>query len=90
MAMFRKTVGKINFAAKKSLIFLVIIYQNCISPFFGPSCRFYPSCSLYAKIAIDKHGIFQGVWLTIKRVLKCHPWHSGGFDPVPETIIKRK
>lgn len=63
---------------------LIAIYQQAISPFFGMCCRFYPSCSNYAMEAIDRHGVIKGVFLTIKRILKCHPYHGGGIDLVPE------
>lgn len=59
-------------------------YQRCISPLFGPSCRFYPSCSHYAIEALERFGPITGSWLTTKRLLKCHPLHPGGDDPVPE------
>ena len=59
-------------------------YQQCISPLFGPSCRFYPSCSHYAVEALTRFGPLKGSWLTAKRLLKCHPLHPGGDDPVPE------
>ena len=58
-------------------------YQLGISPLLGPRCRFYPSCSHYAIEAIDTHGAVRGTWLTIKRISRCHPFHDGGFDPVP-------
>lgn len=58
-------------------------YQGAVSPFLGPRCRFYPSCSEYAAEAISKHGPWRGAWLGIKRVLRCHPWNAGGYDPVP-------
>jgi uncharacterized protein len=56
------------------------IYQLCISPFVGCSCRFYPSCSEYAAEAIKKHGLVKGSWLAVKRIGKCGPWHPGGID----------
>jgi uncharacterized protein len=61
-------------------------YQLVISPLIGPRCRFYPSCSHYAIEAIETHGALRGVWLTIKRISRCHPWHEGGFDPVPACL----
>jgi len=65
------------------LIWLVRGYQLLISPFFPPSCRFHPSCSQYALEALEKHGALRGAWLALRRVLRCHPWHPGGYDPVP-------
>ena len=60
------------------------LYQLIIAPWLGERCRFYPSCSVYAYDALARHGLARGLWLAIKRLLKCHPWHPGGFDPVPE------
>jgi putative membrane protein insertion efficiency factor len=68
---------------RRCFIFLIRIYQYLISPFLGPNCRFYPTCSAYTLEAIETHGILKGCWLGIKRIGKCHPGHPGGFDPVP-------
>ncbi|RJX31569.1 MAG: membrane protein insertion efficiency factor YidD [Oxalobacter sp.] len=68
---------------KKLLLLLVRGYQLCISPLLGPKCRFYPTCSSYAMEAIQEHGAARGGWLALKRLCKCHPFHPGGFDPVP-------
>lgn len=65
------------------LIGLVKIYQYAISPFLGKRCRHYPSCSAYAVEAVGKYGAIKGGWLSLKRVSHCHPWHPGGYDPVP-------
>jgi putative membrane protein insertion efficiency factor len=65
------------------LKFMIRMYQLTLSPMLGPRCRFYPSCSQYGIEAIDKHGALHGSWLTIKRIGRCHPFHEGGFDPVP-------
>ncbi|MFS0574520.1 membrane protein insertion efficiency factor YidD [Sporosarcina sp. 179-K 3D1 HS] len=73
---------------KKMLILSIKIYQKAISPLTPPSCRFYPTCSHYGIEAIDKHGAFKGGWLAIKRISKCHPFHEGGFDPVPDKVEK--
>lgn len=69
-----------------SKLFLTIIrfYQVVISPIKPPSCRFYPTCSQYGMEAIQRFGAIRGGWLTVKRILKCHPFHPGGFDPIPE------
>lgn len=66
------------------LIGLIRGYQLAVSPFLPPACRFYPSCSEYAARAIAAHGPVRGTWLSLGRVLRCHPWHPGGYDPVPE------
>jgi hypothetical protein len=68
---------------KYVLLGLIRIYQLCISPFIGNVCRFTPSCSNYAMDAVGKHGFWYGSWLTVKRLLRCHPWHPGGYDEVP-------
>ena len=65
------------------LKFLIRGYQLTVSPLFGPRCRFYPSCSQYAMEAIDTHGALRGVWLSARRIGRCHPFNDGGFDPVP-------
>jgi putative membrane protein insertion efficiency factor len=68
---------------KHVLLALLRGYQLGISPLIGPSCRFHPSCSEYAIQAIRRHGVGRGLWLTAARLLRCHPFHPGGFDPVP-------
>ena len=65
------------------LTFLIRLYRVALSPLLGPSCRFYPSCSCYAQEAIEHHGAARGSWLAAKRLARCHPWNSGGYDPVP-------
>ncbi len=71
------------------LIALLRFYKYFISPLLGSHCRFYPSCSSYAIEAIQLHGAWKGSWLTLIRLLKCHPHHEGGVDPVPEKVGKR-
>ena len=68
---------------RKVLIVLIRGYQLFISPFLGNHCRFYPSCSHYTVEAIETHGPIRGLYLGLRRLSKCHPWHPGGFDPVP-------
>jgi len=67
---------------KKIFIAMIRIYQWTLSPFIGQQCRFYPTCSNYGLEALQKHGAIKGTWLTVKRICRCHPWHSGGIDPV--------
>jgi putative membrane protein insertion efficiency factor len=67
----------------RAFLSLIWIYRYCVSPMLGPRCRFYPSCSEYAQQAIERHGAVRGTLLSLKRVLRCHPWHCGGHDPVP-------
>jgi len=71
-----------------SMLWLIRFYQKNISPLTKPSCRFYPSCSGYAYEAIQIHGNLKGTWLAVCRLLKCHPFHRGGYDPVPERKTK--
>lgn len=65
------------------VIFLIRGYQRFISPLLGDRCRFFPSCSQYALVAFQEWGFFVGAWLTLRRLLKCGPWHEGGYDPPP-------
>jgi hypothetical protein len=64
---------------------LITLYQRLLSPLFPPSCRFVPTCSQYAKQAILSHGLARGSYLAARRILRCHPFHPGGYDPVPGT-----
>lgn len=68
---------------KNFLIYLLIIYKKGISPYLPHACRFQPTCSEYMMEAIEKHGVIKGVYLGLRRLLKCHPWGGSGFDPVP-------
>ncbi len=65
------------------LLLPIYFYRNCISPLLPPTCRYTPTCSQYAIEAIKKHGPLKGLWLTIKRICRCHPWGGSGYDPVP-------
>ncbi len=69
---------------QKLCLGLIRFYQMAISPYIGPHCRFTPTCSEYAFIAIRRFGALKGIYIAIKRLLKCHPFHKGGYDPVPE------
>ena len=83
----RKIIKRLWHAVKWLLIapfvLLIKIYQNGISPFLPPSCRYTPTCSQYCLEALRKHGLFKGGYLGIKRLLSCHPWGGSGYDPVP-------
>lgn len=68
---------------KKLIIFFIQGYRKYISPLKKPCCRFYPTCSEYALAAVEKYGVFKGVYLSLKRILRCHPFSKGGYDPLP-------
>ncbi|SNC65247.1 hypothetical protein SAMN05445756_1283 [Kytococcus aerolatus] len=67
------------------LLVVIWIYQRAISPLLPPTCRYFPSCSAYAVTALTEHGALRGSWLATRRLLRCHPWSPGGYDPVPGT-----
>jgi hypothetical protein len=69
--------------AQRVLIGLIRFYQVFLSPFMGNQCRFTPTCSHFAKEAVQTHGAWKGAWLALRRIGRCHPWHPGGYDPVP-------
>lgn len=79
----------LNRLVVRSLILLVRLYQIAISPFLGNNCRFYPSCSSYMIEAIQVHGVFKGLYLGTRRILRCHPYSDGGLDPVPPCGCRR-
>ncbi len=68
---------------KMIILKLIVLYQCFISPLLAPRCRFYPSCSQYCFEAVEQYGIIKGLFLGLKRVLRCHPFNEGGYDPVP-------
>ncbi|OGD09029.1 MAG: membrane protein insertion efficiency factor YidD [Candidatus Aminicenantes bacterium RBG_13_62_12] len=68
---------------KAAALFLIDVYRKLLSPFLGRNCRFEPTCSQYAREAVEKYGFWRGSWLGLRRLLRCHPFHEGGFDPVP-------
>lgn len=67
----------------RAMLLLIAFYKRAISPLLPRSCRFYPSCSTYAAEAIERHGAARGAWMAARRLLRCHPFHPGGYDPVP-------
>lgn len=83
MNMLRYLWRQLSKALGWILLQLIRFYQKFISPFTPPSCRFTPTCSEYAREAIKKHGPFKGMWLAVKRILRCNPWGGSGYDPVP-------
>jgi len=68
---------------KRAALVLIYFYRRAISPWLPPACRYYPTCSAYAIEAIEKYGFLRGGLLAVKRILRCHPFHAGGYDPVP-------
>ena len=68
---------------RRILMGIIRVYQWTLSPLLGPRCRFYPSCSCYTHEAIERHGAIRGLWLGARRLLRCHPFVEGGYDPVP-------
>jgi putative membrane protein insertion efficiency factor len=76
--------------AARALVAPIRLYKRIISPLLGPRCRFYPSCSDYAATAILTHGPSRGLYLAVRRLLRCHPWNAGGVDHVPETFAWRR
>lgn len=82
-AFLQRSLSVVKRVVSSPLILLVRFYQLCISPLKPPSCRFTPTCSQYAIEALRKHGPIRGLYLTIRRLLRCHPWGGSGYDPVP-------
>jgi putative membrane protein insertion efficiency factor len=90
MAMFKVCKKQVTTVTKLLVIYLLRAYRLLISPILGNCCRFHPSCSCYAEQAVDIHGVCKGSVLTLVRLLKCHPMHAGGYDPVPQLKEKRE
>jgi uncharacterized protein len=76
-------MGQINRFISKLICLPIVLYQLLLRPIMKPCCRYYPSCSQYALEALKQFGVFKGIWLTLYRLLRCHPWSKGGYDPVP-------
>jgi len=72
------------------VVALIKAYRYVLSPLLGNRCRFYPSCSHYAEEALARHGLMRGGWLALRRLSRCHPWHPGGVDPVPENPVSEE
>lgn len=81
-------MGQIKRIIRNLICLPIVFYQYVISPIITPCCRYYPSCSQYALEAIKEFGVFKGIWLSCRRLLRCHPWAPGGYDPV--TLNKEK
>lgn len=79
----RKSIAGFGLSMRKGAVGLIVVYQRLISPLLGPACRYEPSCSEYTRQAIERYGVGKGVWMGVKRISRCHPFHPGGFDPVP-------
>ncbi len=80
-------IRRLGGAAARALIVLIQFYRHAISPLRLPTCRFMPTCSQYAVDALTEYGLLRGTWLTVVRLLKCGPWHPGGWDPIPERRV---
>ncbi|WP_260291798.1 membrane protein insertion efficiency factor YidD [Sedimenticola hydrogenitrophicus] len=75
---------------KRLVLQLLKGYSYLISPLLGNNCRYYPSCSAYTREAVELHGVLRGLWLGTRRILRCHPFHEGGYDPVPDSECRHK
>ncbi len=83
MKVLKAIIHGISWVLVSLLLLPIWIYQKAISPYTPPSCRFTPTCSEYARQALLKHGPIKGLWLAVRRILRCHPWGGSGYDPVP-------
>jgi putative membrane protein insertion efficiency factor len=77
-------MASVRSTAARGVIFLIELYRHTVSPMRLPTCRFSPTCSQYAVEALTEYGLIRGGWLAVVRLLKCGPWHRGGWDPIPE------
>ncbi len=86
---WRGVLIAIRSVPRRVLVLVIRFYQRFVSPMTPPTCRFYPSCSQYAVIAIERHGAVRGTGLAVRRLLRCHPWNPGGVDDVPPAAARR-
>ncbi len=84
MSLVKTLISKLHQLLVLATVKLIHIYRYLLSPWIGNQCRFYPTCSHYSEEALNRYGFFIGSYLTLRRLIKCHPWHQGGLDPVPE------
>lgn len=86
----KRVVDRIKNIPKVLALGCITIYRRFISPLFPPTCRYVPTCSEYAIIAVERFGFVKGCWLALKRISRCHPFHEGGYDPVPEVYKEKR
>jgi len=86
MGIVSTTLAALERGSRRLLIAAIRGYRYFLSPWLGNQCRFHPTCSQYALTAIERFGALRGGWLALRRLLRCHPWHPGGVDPVPEQL----
>lgn len=79
-----RALSAISSLPKRAVLLLIRLYQRFISPAFPPSCRYVPTCSSYALTSVERFGLLRGGWMAARRIARCHPWHPGGYDPVPQ------
>jgi uncharacterized protein len=82
-AFARRALRRLLRVPAATVVLLLRLWQLVVSPLYGPTCRFYPSCSAYALEAVTVHGSLRGSWYAVRRLARCHPWSPGGYDPVP-------